>query len=305
MAKLLLTFCASLFCMAVLPAQEINDDFENYTLDERIYENWWLDWNCGGACGIISSGQTATSGAQSGYIPGDETTDAVLDLGNKIFATWYLDFYMFIPSGKEAYWNFQGEVPIGTGEWIIGNIFFNQDGLSPGEGLIDDAPGSPITFSFPHDVWFTVNIVVDISLGINAATFSMYIDGIEVIAAGTPFTSADGTVPTSLGGLNFFSLSSLTEFYIDDIFYSDGLFSVDDHQLINLSLLQNPIGDRLQLQSELPIDSIAIYNMLGQQIYYGAVNASSLSLDTAIWPSGTYILQAQVAGQSQTIRFLK
>ena len=69
----------------------------------------------------MSSDAQARSGAKSGYIPGDGTTDAVLDLGNKIFGEWGLEFWMLVPNDKEGYFNLQGTVPIGSGEWVVGN----------------------------------------------------------------------------------------------------------------------------------------------------------------------------------------
>ena len=83
------------------------------------------------------------------YIPGDGTTDAVLDLGNKIFGEWGLEFWLLIPNDKEGYMNLQGTVPIGAGEWAVGNIFFNQDLLTPGMGQIDDTALGAVDFTYP------------------------------------------------------------------------------------------------------------------------------------------------------------
>lgn len=317
MTKYSFSLVVLLFYTIPLLAQDLSEGFEAYTPNERIFQDWWLDWNCGGPCGIYCSDQFAANGDQSGYVPGDETTDAVLDLGNKIFGTWYLYFQMYIPTGKEGYWNLQGEVPVGAGQWIIGNVFFNQDGLSPGAGMIDDAPGSPITFDFPHEQWFDVWIEVDISSGISTATFFMEIDGNQVVPYGTPFTNSSGTSPTSLGGVNFFSLSPLTEYWIDNICFFDlppwpnnrsggcSVLGIIDRKATILELIQNPIGDRLQLQSELSIDSITIYNMMGQQIYKRAVRSTSLSLDASGWARGTYTLEALVNGERRILRFIK
>ena len=110
---------------------QFTDDMESYTAGQPIYQDWWTDWGCGGTCAILSSADQAYDGGLSGYVPDDGSTDGVLDLGNKIFGEWGLEFYMYVPSGKEAYWNLQGTVPIGSGEWIVGNIFFNQDTTNP------------------------------------------------------------------------------------------------------------------------------------------------------------------------------
>ena len=170
----------------------------------------------------MSSDAQARSGTKSGYIPGDGTTDAVLDLGNKIFGEWGLEFWMYIPSDKEAYMNVQGSVPIGAGEWVIGNWFFNQDLLTPNIGTIDNTALGLVEFSFPHDQWFRVVMNVDISQGIALATIQINIDDADVLPAGTPFTDSEGTTPTSLGGINIYSISANMEVYFDDLCYGEG-----------------------------------------------------------------------------------
>ena len=73
---------------------------------------------------------------------------------------------MYIPAGKTAYYNLQGTVPIGSGEWIVGNIFFNQDGANPGGGSIDDSALGAVDFTYPEGQWFPVVMNFDISAGI-------------------------------------------------------------------------------------------------------------------------------------------
>jgi hypothetical protein len=197
---------------------------ESYTDGSPIFENHWTDWGCGGGagCAIMSSSAQAEGGSLSGYIPDDTTTDAVLDLGSKIFGSWGIEFYMYVPTGQEAYMNLQGVVPIGAGEWAVGNIFFNQDAANPNVGLIDDAVGAPINFDFPHDEWFRVVMNWNIESGISLATWSASVDNAVIIPEGTPYTSADGTSPTSLGGFDFFSISALNMYWLDTFSYIEG-----------------------------------------------------------------------------------
>ncbi len=208
------------FAMISMNAQFV-DDMESYTDGQPIFEAHWTDWGCGGTCSILSSSAQAQGGTLSGYVDDGGAIDGVLDLGNKIFGTWGLGFWMYVPSDQEGYWNLQGTVPIGSGEWIVGNIHFNQDLGSPGVGLIDDAVGAPVNFDFPHDQWFRMVMNVDISVGISLATWQFYVDGVEVIPAGTAFTDAAGTVPTSLGGIDFFSINGNNMYWLDTFVYQD------------------------------------------------------------------------------------
>jgi hypothetical protein len=199
-------------------------DFEQCLFDgQPLSDGIWSDWGCGGGagCGIMCSSAQAHSGEWSGLIPGDGTTDAVLDLGNKIFGEWGLEFWMYIPSNKVGYFNLQGTVPIGAGEWIVGNFFFNQNNANPGVGFIDDTALGEVYFNFPHDEWFKIVMNVDISTGIGTATWQLFVKGIEIIPQGTPFTDGAGTYPTSLGGMDLFSISTDNEYYVDDFYYTD------------------------------------------------------------------------------------
>ena len=205
---------------------EISDNFENYPTGSPVAGGPWLEWAAGAGYGT-SSDVYALSGTQSMLVGGDGV-DPVVDLGNKIFGQWGLEFWMYIPSEKEAYMNVQGSVPIGAGEWVIGNWFFNQDLLTPGIGTIDNTALGLVEFSFPHDQWFPVVMNVDISQGIALATIQINIDDADVLPAGTPFTDSAGTTPTSLGGINIYSISANMEVYFDDFCYGEGFIGNTD-----------------------------------------------------------------------------
>ncbi|NND61633.1 MAG: T9SS type A sorting domain-containing protein [Flavobacteriaceae bacterium] len=184
--------------------------------------NWWICDTI--ACTSLPTVmEYANTGEYSVKVGDDPTTiDADLSLGNKTEGVWGLSYYMYVPIDKEAYFNLQGVVPIGSGEWIVGNIFLNQDLANPGVGLIDNCVGAPVNFNFPHGEWFNVTMNFDFSMGIANSTWSMMVDGITVIQDGTPFTDNQGTIPTSLGGVNWYAISTNNTYYLDTFVYSEG-----------------------------------------------------------------------------------
>ena len=304
-------FLVALFAFAILSMNAqidpFEDDMESYPVGQPISQDWWTDWGCGGGagCAIISSAAYAFDGSQSGLIPGDGTTDAVLDLGNKIFDVWGLAFYMYIPAGKEGYFNLQGEVPIGAGEWAVGNIYFNQDGLAPGQGVIDDAVGAPVNFTYPEDTWFRIVMNWNIENGISLSEWEMSVANVMVIPEGTPFTKADGTPPTSLGGIDFYSGNTNHLFYMDTFDYQDDfidlLLSTDDFSSTGFrSALNNNI---LTLQANEEISNVSIYNMLGQEVYASSTNTSSVNMSS--YANGTYIVKVNIAGTEGTVKIVK
>lgn len=296
------------FAMVSMNAQFV-DDMESYTDGQPIIGGWWTDWGCGGGpgCAIMSSSAQAQGGGLSGLIPGDGTTDAVLDLGNKIFGSWGLDMWMYIPGGKEGYFNLQGTVPIGAGEWIVGNIYFNQDNGAPGVGLIDDSALGGVNFNFPHDQWFRIVMNVDINAGIGASTWEFWVDGSEVIPAGTAFTDNAGTYPTSLGGIDFFSGNTNHEFYMDTFTYQDSFIplGIADLEAKGFSAYPNPVSNILNVRANEAISSVSIYNILGQEVYNAKLNAVSSTIDMSSYASGAYFVKVNIGGTEGIVKIVK
>ena len=262
-------------------------------------------WDCAVGCPIIVGPDAGHNSNYAGYIPGDGTTDVILNLGNKIFGLWTIDFYMYVPSGKEAYWNLQGEVPVTTGEYIVGNIFFNEQLASPGEAYIDwgTADISDDTyFDFPHDEWFNVNVNFDIIAGIANATWSMWVNNILVVDYGTPLADGNGNTPTSLGGVNFFSISADNEYYLDDFYFWDGIIGVEENTLVNFSVYPNPASDRLNIVYKDVIEEIKVYDLHGRLVIEGV---SEKIVDVSKLTKGLYFMELTTSSGKYIQKFIK
>ena len=296
-------FLVALFALALTSVNaQFSDDMESYPAGSTIYGDWWTDWGCGGACSGTASDTHARSGSISYYIDGSGI-DPVLDMGNKIFGTWFYTSYMYIPSGQIGYLNLQGTVPIGGGEWIMSNTTFAYD--SPGIGQMDGSPIGVVSFTFPHDAWFEYTLTVDISSGMSLATCEIIIDGNVVLPAGTPFTSAAGTVPTSLGGINYYSNGALNAVYLDDIVFSDTNVGTQDFATKGFSVYPNPVNNVMNLQANENISKVAIYNVLGQEVYSAKINAMTSSVDMSSMASGAYFVKVNINGTEGTVKVIK
>ncbi|MEZ4778675.1 MAG: T9SS type A sorting domain-containing protein [Flavobacteriaceae bacterium] len=268
----------------------------NISLAQFTDDIEWTSGNCpswwqGGFPCPATSETYSHSPTHSILIPDDGSTDVILDLGNKISGEWGLEFWMYIRSGKEGYFNLQGTLPIGTGEWIVGNIFFNQDTTNPGVGLIDDSALGAVNFNFPHDQWFKIVMNFDIAAGIGAATWQFNVDGIDVLPFGTPFTNNSGTYPTSLGGIDFFSISSNNEYYLDDFNFISGFLGVTDKFIgVGFSIFPNPVQNMIQIESTEPIHAITIYSMQGAIVL---VDSNTKEMDVSTLQSGLYFIEVE------------
>ena len=294
------------FVMFTMNAQ-FEDDMESYADGERIYEAHWTDWACDGDCAIWSSSNQAHEGGQSGYIWGDPATDlvdGVLDLGSKIFGEWGLSFYMYVTPDMKGYFNLQNDIPIGSGSWIVGNLYFNQTD-TPGVGNIDDSALGLVEFNYPEGEWFRVVMNWDISSGISAATWQLNIAGVDVLPEGTPFTNAAGDVATALGGFDFYSGDAQHDFYVDTFEYLDEFIELGTSDLSAKGFRSAMSNGTLTLKAQENINSVAIYNMLGQQVYNANINAMQSTVDMSNLSNGTYIVKLNINGTEGSVKVIR
>jgi len=310
--KNILLLIVFIFSSLIVTAQFV-DDMESYTDGEPISTAHWTNLACGGGigCAILSSSEKAFYGNLSGLIPNDGTTDAILYLGNKIFDVWCIEFFMYVPSGNEASWQIKDCVPNCTTDWDI-YFSFNQDLNSPGEGKIINSALGEISFNFPHDEWFRVVMSWDISNGIDLSTWEASIDSQIVIPYGTNFTLEDGTTPTSLGGINFFSTGNNSKYFIDEItyvspLYGQGCYSLGVPDFIpnNFVVIPNPVENIITLSANEKITSFSITNILGQLLFEQKINVEFYTFDMSNYPKGTYIIKAIIGGTINTQKIIK
>ena len=67
----------------------------------------------------------------------------------------------------------------------------------------------------------------------------------------------------------------------------------------------NPTKEELNLRSDAIIDSVAIYNMLGQLVIKHTINAPSSTLDVSGLSTGAYLMKVSIDGNQTTYKVLK
>lgn len=304
-------FLLAIFSLTMLSMNaqvEFEDDMESYGGGNApIYEGHWSDWSCGGTCAMWSSGDQAQSGVLSGYVGDDVAQDAVLLLGNKIFGQWGLEFSSYVPAGKVGYWNLQGDEAPGI-QYVVGNIYFGNGVANQGIGEIDMSTADiadDIIFAFPHGQWFNTVINFDFSAGATLATWEMWVDGVEVVPAGTAYADGAGEQALAVGGIDFYSISADHMMYVDDLLYQDGFIdpSLGTADFASTGFRSALNNDILTLKANEDISNVAIYNMLGQEVYNSSVNTSSINMSS--FANGTYIVRVNISGIEGTVKIVK
>ncbi|MBT8261888.1 MAG: T9SS type A sorting domain-containing protein [Bacteroidia bacterium] len=293
----------ALFAFTYTNAQIIEDDMEFYNLGEMGTQNptVWTSWtNDGGASndGMLVVDTQASSGDQSLLSPGDEGRDPVLLLGNQTSGDYSLIWNFYIPTGKEGYLNIQGQTPpVGTafsGVFNSGNIYFNEANGNP-NGITDSNPTSDLSgLTFPHDEWFSVLLYVDV----DALTYSFTIGGV---------TSPDAAFQDDavLGGINYFPGASVSEMYIDDVLFDDGLLGANDFDTVALSVYPNPVQDILNISTKEAVQNISVYDVLGKLVLQAQPGTVSPTIDMGALSSGAYMVQVTVGNTTKTVKVIK
>ncbi|MFT4668852.1 MAG: hypothetical protein ACI9M9_000250 [Flavobacteriaceae bacterium] len=305
-------FLAVLFVFGTVTAnaQFLLDDMESYGGGNApIFGAQWGSWGGSTADALMSSGNQSQSGALSGYVDDSTVTDALLLLGDKIFGSWGVKFSLYIPAGKEGYMNMQGVEAAGV-QFVVGNWYYNQGGSDGGTGNISNTAFGLASFTYPEDQWFDVVMNFDFNSGAGASTWTLWIDNVNVVPEGTPYSDDAGVYATSLGGIDLYSISAGNEMYIDDVeqinaYYPDPTLGVNDLNAVGFTAYPNPVKNVLNLQANEEITSAVVYNVLGQEVYNANINALTATIDMASFASGAYFVKVNVGGTEGVVKVLK
>lgn len=136
-----------------------------------------------------------------------------------------------------------------------------------------------ITFEAPaQGEWITYNISLDDFEGlVNRNHISQLI-----------FSSNGGTV------------------YIDNVYFStEDTAGLNNFALNNAVLYPNPVSDVLTIKSKGVINTIAIYNIVGQQVMVQDANTDTASINVNQLQQGVYIINTTVEGKVTSQKFVK
>ncbi|MEN0049830.1 MAG: PA domain-containing protein, partial [Bacteroidota bacterium] len=193
-----------------------NDDFEGYqtgVLGPQADE--WTTWSGtegGNEDGIVSTEQ-ANSGTQSMKIEGNNgPQDVLLLLGDQTAGHYILRWKLFVPAGKEAYYNIQ-KFQAGAGDEFGLQATFDNAGI-----VEIDAGGDDVTTAtFTHDEWIDIEHYIDL----NNDNIRLYIDGNFVYAWPFSWQSFQEEGTKQLGAIDFFPAQGDHLYYIDDVFFAE------------------------------------------------------------------------------------
>ena len=293
-------FLVALFAFAMTSVSaQFADDMESYSAGQELNTSPWTTWATGAGFAVASDAY-ASNGTLSAYVDGSGK-DPVLDFGSKIFGRWEATFKALVPAGSTGYFNLQGIVPIGSGEWLF------ELPMESGVGTLSEFNHSGATFTYTEGEWFDVRITADISSGMTLATYELEVNGQTLVPAGSPLVQTQsGAAGTSFGGLNIYSAGTSNAFYMDEIELRDmDIVGISDFAEFKFQAYPNPVNNVMNLQANENISKVANYNVLGQEVYSAKINAMTSSVNMSSMASGAYFVKVNINGTEGTVKVIK
>ena len=203
----------------------LSEDFENYEVGAKIAETnpeYWTTWN--GKPGSNEDGIVAElDGNKYGYLT--YGNDQVLLLGGYQAGVYELEFDMYIPEGKEAYYNLLHEFNGSNSQWALQAYLQKTDDgqgnytISAGHGTIHAGGNGVADIPCVYDGWMHFRVVIDANSG-KAEYYYTMPDSEEVKGFDWQWfydSFANSVVSCKLDAMCFFPPISESEFYIDNI----------------------------------------------------------------------------------------
>ena len=283
------------------------DDFEAYTAGVQLALQTanWTTWS-----GMPGSGEDpyvttahARSGVQSVVIV--QNNDLVKTYGSLTTGHYEISFYVYIPTGKAGYFNTLSGFTPNPYEWAM-ECYFDQ----PGTGRLFGGSPTAVPFSYPHDTWFHVQVIVNL----NTNLAEVHINDMLIHSWQWTLGASGGGSTLRLDGTDLFGATVNDEMYVDDF----GITRLDVPTGILEPIAEIPTEFGLDQNYPNPFNptttikyalkenvqvTLKVYNMLGQEVRTLVNGWQEAGYKQVVWDglnnngspvaSGIYIYQIQ------------
>ena len=217
MKKITILTLGCLASLSLVKAQSFSDDFESYTAGSKLgpQSTNWTTWSLNDApaedVNVVTTDNHTSGGSKSIYLSSTSANggpqDVVLPFGGVhttgifTFSSWFK-----VPSGKSAYFNFQGGSTInasGTGNIYSLDCFMNADASVD----FKNSTASKILTTYPQNVWFELKIVANLTTN----NWEVFIDGVSKGA----FASTENKVSF----IDIYPADAQASYWVDDVHY--------------------------------------------------------------------------------------
>ena len=128
--------------------------------------------------------------------------------------------------------------------------------------------------------------------------------------AGAAMPEVDLSVYTGLATFALYaeSFDSVedVDFFVDNFSIGSTSLSLNDVSTVsNFTFFPNPVNNVLTIKAQASIDSITVYNMLGQAVVRSTPNTNDSTVDMSALQTGAYFVQVSINNTLKTVRVIK
>jgi hypothetical protein len=93
-------------------------------------------------------------------------------------------------------------------------------------------------------------------------------------------------------------------YYFDNVSYGAAL-GVSSFETSNVKMYPNPTSSFFTIEAKNTVESVSLFNVLGQEVLSKYPNSNSVTLDIASLQTGVYVVKITIGGVSSTSRIVK
>ncbi len=104
----------------------------------------------------------------------------------------------------------------------------------------------------------------------------------------------------------FIVTSNLGTVYFDNVYiYRAATLGTANFETSNVKIYPNPVTSALTIQANSAIDTVSVYNLLGQEVISNSPNSNNTTVDFSNLQKGTYLVKTTSEGKTDTSKVLK
>jgi len=157
----------------------------------------------------------------------------------------------------------------------------------------------------------SVTVVITDDNGVNWSTLYVWNADNAPANEATPMPEVDlasynGLVRIGILGSNGTVADSEDfNFYVDNFSVTSTSLGIDTVSKSNFTYFPNPVNNVLSIKAQASIDSITVYNMLGQTVVRSTPNTTTTTVDMSELQTGAYFVQVAINNSIETVRVIK
>ena len=210
--------------------------------------------------------------------------------------TVFMNFNVVDPASQTYYWDNLVQTTVAADCNPVANI------------TISNITGVSAVVSWDDEATALDGYVVGVFLAGSNPTVDEPVYGGEILPAGTLMDTATGLSSNTMYEAVVVSLCSLDQglyVFSEGVAFTTIELGFADATIEGFTFYPNPSSDVINLTATENIETVAIYNLLGQKVIDQNINATSSQLDVANLVTGTYLMEVSANGKTAWHKVIK